>query len=231
MRSVSAMTTVDADPASKKLPSPSERVSMVLAACGKVTDTVQMPLAESAVPAAGPQVATPSPEIANAVAAILLDYRARLAEVIDRAALPHDLPPALEALRTAGLAEATGSKKPVLVRAFKPMGYLCRGGSGTFTLRRQTPGNLTVQLDLDVGTWSRSLTAFFRVTGLGFSVVLPLPVPRRAMDARQHQIGGAESWRKIVDNLAALVAELDRSFVPAVEAVSGPSPAWYKPES
>ncbi len=231
VRSVSAMTTVDADPASKKLPSPPQPVSTVLAACGKVTDTVQLPLAGSAAPAAGPQIATPPPEIASAVSAILLDYRARLAEVIDRAVLPHDLPPALEALRTVGLGETTGPKKPVLVRAFKPMGYDCRGGSGTFTLRRQTPGNLTVQLDLDVGTWSRSLTAFFRVSGLGFSVVLPLPVSKRAMDARQYQIGGAENWQRIVDNLAALVAEFDKSFVPAVEAAAGPSPAWYKPES
>jgi hypothetical protein len=30
---------------------------------------------------------------------------------------------------------------------------------------------------------------------------------------------------------AALVAELDRTFVPEVERVAGPSPAWYTPES
>jgi hypothetical protein len=27
------------------------------------------------------------------------------------------------------------------------------------------------------------------------------------------------------------VAELDKSFVPAVEAVAGPAPEWYRPES
>ena len=88
---------------------------------------------------------------------------------------PHDLPPAMEALTTIGLGETAGPKKPVLLRAFKPMGYDCRGGSGTFTLRRRTAGNLTVAIDVDVGTWSRSLTAGFSVTGLGFTARLPLP--------------------------------------------------------
>jgi hypothetical protein len=47
----------------------------------------------------------------------------------------------------------------------------------------------------------------------------------------QYPIGNEERWRRIVENLAALVTELDRSFVPAVEAAAGPSPEWYRPES
>lgn len=47
----------------------------------------------------------------------------------------------------------------------------------------------------------------------------------------QFPIGGPERWCKIVDNLAVLVAELDRGFAPAVEAVSGPAPDWYRPHS
>jgi hypothetical protein len=231
MRSLSALTSVDADPAGKTLPSPSGPVAAVLAACGKAKNTVQIPLAGSPAPATALQPAAPSPEIASAVRAVVLDYRARFAEIVDRAALPHDLPPALEALTTTGLAETTGPKKPVLIRAFKPMGYDCRAESATFTLRRRTPGNLTVEISLDVGTWSRSLTASFRVTGMGFTALLPLPVSKRAIAGGQYKIGGAERWQQIVDNLAALVAEFDRSFVPAVEAASGPSLDWYKPES
>jgi len=119
----------------------------------------------------------------------------------------------------------------VLVRAFKPLGYDCRGGSGTFTLRRRTSGNLTVEIELDVGTWSRSLTASFSVVGLGFKALYPLRVSKRAIAGGQYKIGNAERWQQIVDNLAALVAELDRGFVPAIEAASGPSPAWFTPES
>jgi hypothetical protein len=71
----------------------------------------------------------------------------------------------------------------------------------------------------------------YRVVGLGFRVVLPLPASKRAMGSVQYKIGDAANWQKIVDNLAALVAELDRSLVPAIEAAAGPSPKWFNPES
>ena len=41
----------------------------------------------------------------------------------------------------------------------------------------------------------------------------------------------SDRWRQIVDNLAALVATLDRSFVPEIEAISGASPEWFRPET
>jgi len=230
-RSVSALTVVEADRAGAKLPSLPEPVAAVFAVCGKVKSTVQVPLAERGTPTALPKAARPSPDVARTVNAVVLDYRARLAEIIERAALPHDLPSSAEALMTTGLAETTGPKKPVLVRAFKPLGYDCRAGSGTFTLRRRTSGNLTVEIHLDVGTWSRSLTASFSVVGLGFKARFPLPVSKRAIAGGQYKIGNVARWHQIVDNLAALVAELDRGFVPAVEAASGPSPAWFTPES
>ena len=94
--------------------------------------------------------------------------------------------------------------------------------------RRQPP---RWEINLDVGAWSNSITAGFLVHGLGFRARLGLPVSKRAIGSIQYQIGGAERWQQIVDNLAALVAELDRSFVPAIEAASGPSPQWYTPES
>jgi hypothetical protein len=242
-RSLSAWTIVDADPGSKKLPTFPDSVALVFAACGTVKSTVQMPLAGSSspAPAAAPPAATSSPaapspaahnpEAANAVRAVVQDYRSRFDEILDRAALPHDLPPALEAMKITRLGEVTGPKKPVLVRAFKPLGYDCNAGSGTFTLRRRTPGNLTVEISLDVGTWSRSLTAHFKVLGMGFRALLPLPISRRAMESTQYPIGDAERWRQLVENLAALVTELDRSFVPAVEAASGPAPEWFRPSS
>jgi len=119
---------------------------------------------------------------------------------------------ALEALKSTSLGQTTASKKPVLVRAFKPLGYDCRGGSGTFTLRRRTSGNLTVEINLDVGTWSRSLTGFFKVHGL-----LPLPVSRRAAGGGQYPIGDEHRWQQIVANLAALGVEgRDRGAWPHV---------------
>ena len=230
-RGVTALTSVDADAAGKKLPPLPERVAAVLSACGKIKSTVQVPLAAGETPAAPTQFARPSFEVAQAVMEVIRDYRSRLAGVVERAAPPHDLPPALEVLQTISYAETTGPKKPVLVRAFKPMGYDCQAESGTFTLRRRTPGNLTVKISLDVGTWSKSLSGSFTVSGVGFGARLRLPVSKRALDGMQYRIGDAEHWQKLVDNLAAIVAELDRTFVPAIEAAAGPAPEWFKPES
>jgi hypothetical protein len=251
MRSLSALTLVDADPASKKLAPLPEPVVVILEACGKIKKTAQAPFppVASAAPIApqpaapqasapdpaapdpvAPNPIAPNPDAARAVRAIVEDYRARFDEILDRAALPHDLPPLRDALQNMALGQTSGPKKPVLVRAFKPLGYDCQAASGTFTLRRRTRGNLTVEISLDVGTWSRSLTAFFKVHGLGFRAVLPLPASRAA-GGGQYPIGDAERWQQLVDNLAALVIELDRSFVPDIEAASGPAPEWYRPES
>lgn len=225
-RDVSALTSVDADPAAKKLPPHPAKVAAVLAACGKVKNTVQMPLAATDAPT----IAQASPEVSQAVIKLIREYRSRLPEIVERSA-PHDLPPALEAMKSIDFAATTGPKKPVLVSAFKPLGYDCHAGHGTFTLRRRTATNLTVEISLDVGTWSKSLTGTFAVHGLGFSGTLPLPVSKRATDGVQYRIGDAAHWQQLVDNMAAIAAELDRTFVPAIESVTGPSPEWYKPEA
>jgi hypothetical protein len=157
--------------------------------------------------------------------------------------LPHDLAPREEDPDGTPAIPSSGPKKPALVNAFTAMGYDCHGGVETFMLRRRTPGNLTVELELDVGTWSNAIMVFFRVQGLidgqGFKALINLPVARRAARgtvhgvelAGQFPIGGPERWRQIVDNLAVLVAELDRGFVPEIEAASGPSPEWYRPNN
>jgi hypothetical protein len=225
-RGVSALAVVAAEPAAKKLPPLPEGLAAVFAACGRLRKTDQIPLATPPAPA------SPEAAVSEAILAVNRDYRARIAEIVARAGLPHDLPPTREAL-LATREFASGPKKPALAAAFGPLGYDCRGASGTFTLRRRTAENLIAELYLDVGTWSNSVTAIFRlygmVSGRGFSATLPLPVTRRATAGPQYPIGGPERWRQIVENLAALVAELDRSFVPAITAVSGPAPAWYRP--
>jgi hypothetical protein len=81
-----------------------------------------------------------------------------------------------------------------------------------------------------VGTWNKSLLARFTVKGVGFSARLPLPVSKRALEGGQYRIGDATHWQKRVDNMAAIVAELDRTFVPAIEAAAGPAPEWFTPE-
>ena len=228
-RSMRALTIVKAEAGSKTPRAVEGGAADILAACGKITSTSQTPLADSDGLELRPFV-LPS-EVSIAIAEIFAAARAQMAGIIDRAHLPHDLPSAQEALKLTSPGAPSGAMKPALVSAFKPMGYSCRGDSGTFTLRRRTKSNLAIELYLDVGMWSRSVTTIFKVHGLGFAFPLNLPVSRRAIGSGQYRIGGPEHWQQIVENLAALVADLDHNFVTAVEAASGPSPTWYHPAS
>ena len=188
--------------------------------------------AAQAIPVRPPMatlVASANPAAAQAVKPVVADYRARIKEIVERAALPHDLllqGPALQA--SGGL--TAGPRKPALEHVFKPMGYSCKGGSGTFTLRRRTAANLTVELNLDVGTWSHLVLPMFRALGVGFKASLMLPVAVQAVAGAQYPIGNAEQGQKIVENLGALVKELDRTFVPDIERLATSRegrPSWF----
>jgi hypothetical protein len=239
-RYVAAMRIIEADPTVKKLPAPPPEIATLFAACGKVRKTVQIPML-AAAPQSDPAAQAGALEKREAIRSVVREYRAKIPELLE--ILPHDLPDRLGEAGTQPAFETSGPKKPELVCAFRPMGYDCHGETGAFTLRRRTPGNLTVKLRFDVGTWSHSLTAFMQVLGLidgqRFKASLSLPPSRHAARGVVHgveltgqfSIGGPERWHEIVNNLAVLVAELDGSFVPAIEEISGPSPAWFEPDS
>lgn len=223
-RALSVYTVVEADPTSQKLPPHPPAVDAVIKACGKVKRTQQVPIL---APGGGLVTSIPAANI-EAVKAIVAHYRARLPEIVDRAALPHHLSPAAEG-RSQEMGVSAGPRKPALEDAFTPLGYRCRGGTGEFHLTRRTSGNLTVELYLDVGTWSHSVTASFHVQGAGFKASLSIPVAPNTFG--HYPIGDPAQWQKIVENLAAMVRELDRGFVPEIEQAAGPSPAWYTPGS
>jgi hypothetical protein len=227
-RSLSVYTVVEAEMTDKKLPPLPSSVDAVIKALGKAKKTVQLnPLANPLAPGSGLTISIPAENL-EAVKAVNGDYRARIREIVAAAEMPHNLPPTAEALQQ-NLGVLAGPRKPALEAAFKPMGYSCAGGSGEFHLKRRTAGNLTVELSLDVGTWSHMVTAMFSVNGAGFRAPLGIPVGPEAWG--QYPIGDATQWQKIVENLAAMVRELDGSFVPAIEQAAGPSPAWYQPAS
>ena len=238
-RSLSACAVVDADPNLKKLPPHPAAIATVLAACGKARKTIQVPLANKIE--AGPVAAVrmpnsvlmPSsdPEKAKAVQEVVLRYRQQLPEIVGRIGLPHDLPDSAEAHKMFGLEVTSGPKKPALESVFKPLGYSCKGEAGDFVLRRRTAAHYNVQVSVGVGSWGRSVTAHYHVWGLGFKAMLSLPPTAKGLPQGQYPVGDPDNWRKIVENLATLVSELDRTFVPEIEAVAGPSPEWYKPVS
>lgn len=231
-RSLTAFYVVEGDAASKKLTNPPEAIAAILAGLGKPRKRSQFvaPVAPAAGPAAkardGDAAPSATPAEIARIVPIVKKYRSDLQAIVERIGLPHDLPPAVEALRTSR--GASGPLKPTLVDAFKPRGFDCRGGSGTFTLRRRTKTNHVVEVDLDVGTWSRSLTFMFHVRGPGFAATLIPPVTARE-GARQYPIGDTANWERIVANMGAVVDELERTFVHEIEEAAGPAPEWFQP--
>jgi hypothetical protein len=228
-RSLAAFYAVEGDATSKKLPDPPPAVGAVLAGFGKPKrKALFVAPSQAAAPAAAASESigsAVSPDIARIVP-IVTRYRSNMKAVIERIALPHDLPPASEARLTSR--GASGPLKPTLVDAFGPKGYDCRGGSGTFTLRRRTAANHVVDVELDVGTWSRSLTFMFHVRGPGFNATLMPPVTVKD-PVRQYPIGDTANWERIVANVVAIVDELERTFVPEIEAAVDAAPAWFEP--
>jgi hypothetical protein len=227
-RALSAFYAVDADATAKRLPEPPATIGAILSSLGKPKRSAQF---------VAPRVATPAPEATSdtarpalpldiaAISPIVAKYRAGMMALVERIGLPHDLPGPNDVRQMHR--GASGPLKPTLDVAFKPRGYTCRGGSGTFTLRRRTPSNHVVDVELDVGTWSRSLTAMFSVHGPGFNATLTMPVTLRG--GGQYPIGDTANWERIVANLAAVVDELERTFVTEIEAAVGPAPAWFEP--
>jgi hypothetical protein len=213
-RILTAFYSVEAATAWKKLPEPPAAVGAILAGLGKPRSTAQFVAPDG--------LAVPP----DAVNPILLKYQRGMKALIERIGLPHDLPPAGEAERAA--LGATGPLKPALVEAFTPRGYDCRGASGMFTLRRRTATNHFVEVELDVGTWSRSVTFMFSVRGPRFNATLMPPVTTRDA-SRQYPIGDTANWQLIVANIAAIVDELDRTFVPEIAAAVDPAPEWFEP--
>lgn len=233
-RMIFAMTTTVADDADKRLPPPPAPVAALVAACGKPRRTLQQPIS--------PHEPTyvwgrPHPLPPDRLLAIQNDYRCRIKVMAE--AMPHEILP----LTGPGEALLAGPQKPELQRCFTPLGYSCRGDNGTFALRRRTAANLTVELSIDVGTWSHSLTASYAILGISqqqefrLQVGLPPSAQSKYLGERfgwdhyvQVQIGGPDRWRQLVENLASIVAALDASFARDAEAAAGPSPPWYQPD-
>ena len=217
MRGLRASYVVEVPSASKKVPLPDGPLGVFLATLGKPKATVQFPIKED--PAGDTVVLRQGSAASPELVALAQSIRAKLPELIAAARMPHEI-------TEANALVATHPLKPALVKHFKPLGYACKGGSGTFTLRRRTPENHVVEVELDVGTWSRRLMAHFRVHVPDFRFTLPMPAAP-GLTALQCSIGDAERWEKLVENLAALTTYLDREVVQKISEAAGPAPDWF----
>jgi hypothetical protein len=198
----------------KVLPPPAGPLGALLAALGKPSKTNRFPLVDF----------HPGQKPNAALDAIGQKYRGLLRELVESAGMPHSLPPVAEVLM---LPRPPHPLKPALESAFKALGYSCKGGSGTFSLRRRTRANNVVEVDLDVGTWSRSVIAHFRVHTPEYRVTLGMPVAPGLAGA-QYPIGDEAQWRHIVANLATLASHLESQIAPEIDAAAPETPAWFE---
>lgn len=216
-RALNAVTVVDADPGSKRL-TPPPAVAAFLASFGKAKVT-QAPIGVVRRPVGQAMV-------------VFEDFKARRDEIVDRAHLPHELP-ASEGGWMAGLADRAG-QTPMLTQAFEPLGYDCHYdgsyGRNEYFLRRRTVDGLLVVVKLDLGHEGRALRASFGVSIRDrLNLFMGLPVSKRAAKDAEYSIRDEAQWQQIVGNLVALVAELDRSYVPAIEAATADPPSERAP--
>lgn len=216
-RTLSALAVADAG----QDPTQAPPLSTLLASLGPIAERQQHLLASEPSPA---QQYTPP----DAVFSLIADYRASLSENIAAAQMPHPLEPAPPGSTPP---EERGPKKKALEQFFQPLGYTPQYKSGVYKLRRHTPGRLQVTVELDVGTWSHQILGSYEVQGLGFRARLPLPAAPNQIGRPQFPIGDAENWRKIVENVARLVAHYDATLTPALDAAAGPMPDYFQPNS
>lgn len=228
-RALTAFYSVEGEATAKKLPDPLPSAKAVLDALGKPRTKKQFvsPAAMGFGAARAAAAGTELPPQVQAVSEIVQRYRTGMPEMLRRLALPHDLrPPEAGAAR---VDPGSGPLKPALEAAFEPLGYDCKGGRGIFTLRKRTAQNHVLQLELDVGTWSRMVSASFSVEGPSLHAAIRVPVSAAAAMSFQFAIGDVANWERIVANYTVIVGELERTFVPEVEAAVGPAPEWFEP--
>jgi hypothetical protein len=217
-RHLGAAYVVEAPEGSRRVPLPAGALGAFLATLGKPRTAAQLPI--SGAPEGEKIALKGKSQAPPELVALAERLRARIPELIAGARMPH-------AITSAKADYSTHPLKPALDKHFKPLGYSCKGGSGIFTLRRRTAENHIVEVNLDVGTWSRSLTGHFHVYMPDFQIRLPMPASAE-LNARQCDIGDADRWNNIVENLAAFAAQLDREILPEIAKVATPAPAWFE---
>jgi hypothetical protein len=125
--------------------------------------------------------------------------------------------------------EGAGSLKNAISDALRPLGYRYRSkisGSGSGCLSRRTGNHHEIVVEYDWGPNSREVVASLNVCGAWFREVARLHVA--APNLFHACVMCPEAVAAVARNLAVSVAALETEWVPQVEAIYGPGPAWYK---
>jgi len=166
-----------------------------------------------------------APGVGDTPSGPLLD-EADLARAWEGVPFPHDLPDAVEQTIP------HPPRKAPLTKALKAVGFSVRKGrgpAGVYRYQMETPAHNAVAIEVDVGTWSRMVTARAGFVGPGGAQPLVLPL-RSDATPLQHRIGDDAHWRQVCENLAAAAGWLVDHIVPVLDARAGSAPRWLTAE-
>jgi hypothetical protein len=139
--------------------------------------------------------------------------------------LPEALPPEADASMP-----VTGplSAKKSLTAALRPLGYRYhpgKSGYGGYHFEKRTPLNHHLIAEFDLAPIAKSLTGGFLFSGIEKRHAIKLPAyPEQTTDG--YRVTNQRQIDMVVANWAAMVRALEVEFVPALEAIYGPDPAW-----
>lgn len=158
------------------------------------------------------------------------EYESTVANHINRISFPHDLPAPSWEMAMSGF-EKVGSLKEPLVEVFRAMGYRYepkQSGRGEYCLQKRTPRGNLIKLSLDTGFMTKSVSAGLYLSGLGLRYNFSLlPISAKLTSISQYPILDLEHWRKIVENLGAVVDYLESQIIPGIDEIWGQCPLWY----
>ena len=154
------------------------------------------------------------------------ECRTHLPEILGKLQLPHILPGDPGRWEGSWL---TSPHKEVLVSVFKPRQYRYQSklsGQGVFILSKHTPNHNRLSLLFDVGSISHLCSSRIAINGPGWSSGIDLIVTPDQKHS-QYPIGGGDSWNCIVQNVAVLVDNLEKEYVPQIETLFPRTPKWF----
>lgn len=205
------------------LPPPPPNVSAALAELGSVRQEELVPTLE---PAEQEQIDRADPLASK----IMAGYDASTDEIASTLPFPHLLPHPLNTFSLTDY-EACGTLKTSLIQAYRVLGYHYESrdsGQGVFILRKRTALHHSLEVHVDVGSYSKHASFLLCLDGPGWRARALVPVNCHAAHSLGYPIVNAGIWRRIVENSVVAVRYLESSFVSEIEALYPAAPAWYR---
>ncbi len=167
-------------------------------------------------------LAAVGPEAKRVVEATRAEMRDREIALRSPCQLPRDAPD------SSALPRVPASPKKAMGDALKPLGYEYRSklsGHGTYYLTKRSASNNLMHIHFDAGCFG--LGGQFRYEGPLWQATVTLPLPPGV-----EYVGWRYLGQEVLDHAcrkaAVAVEYLEKTFVPALDAIYGPAPAWFE---